>query len=146
MDFVESLAKVSLFEMMKRGDLKRVSKLCRAHSFKAGEIITRQGDYDGRLFVVTAGEVEIIKGLDTDNELLIARFGQDQYFGEMALVDDYHRSASVRAVNDVELLALEQWDFREAIKKYPSIAVEMLQTLARRLRALEEKYGVERCD
>lgn len=139
MDYLDELAKVSLFEMMKKGDLKRLAKLCNPLSYKTNDIITREGDYDGRMFVVVKGEVEVIKGLGTEHETSIARFGQDQYFGEMALVSDFHRSASIKALTEVEVLALEQWDFREAIKKYPSIAIEMLQTLASRLRALEEQ-------
>jgi CRP-like cAMP-binding protein len=57
----------------------------------------------------------------------------------MALVGDFVRTASVLAEGDVEVVALGDWDFRGMIGKYPSLAVEMLQTLARRLRDLEDQ-------
>ncbi len=139
MDYDEALSKVSLFALMKRGDLKKLAKNCTRHQFEAGQIITAEGDYDGRLFVIVSGSAEVIKGLGTDKERVVARLGQGHYFGEMALVDDFTRTASVRAETEVEALSLDRWNFREAIKKYPAIAVEMLQTLARRVRAVEDQ-------
>ncbi len=141
MDHLESLARVSLFALMKRSDLKRLAKMCRHHRFEKGGLITAEGDRDGRLFVILKGRVEVVKGLGSQNQRTLTTLGPDMYFGEMALVDDFTRTASVVAKEDVEALSLDQWDFREAIKKYPSIAVELLQTLARRIRSLEKELA-----
>lgn len=139
MDYAEVLGKVSLFALMKRGDLKKLAKNCSEHEFEVGQIITREGDTDGRLFVIVSGRVEVVKDLDGPGERLAAELGPGKYFGEMALVDDFTRTASIRTLGPVTAISLDQWNFREAIQKYPAIAVEMLQMLARRVRAVEEQ-------
>ncbi len=137
MDDAEILSRVALFSLMKKKDLRRIAKLARHHSYKKGEIIVREGARDGRLFIIISGEVEVIKGLGTGDEKPLRILRSDNYFGEMALIDDHVRTASVVAKEETEVLSLYQWNIREEIKKYPSIAIELLQTLGRRLRAVE---------
>ena len=128
-----------MFSLMKKRDLKRIAKQTKHHSFQKGDVVITEGDRDGRLFVIITGEVEVIKGLGSQNERRLGTFRSNNYFGEMAPLDDYVRTASVRALGDTELLSLDQWNIREEIKKYPSIAIELLQILARRLRVMEEE-------
>ena len=138
MNDMEILSKISLFSLMKNRDLRRIAKLAHHHFFKKGELIIREGERDGRLFVIISGKVEIIKGLGSQNEKPLRIFRPINYFGEMALLDDYIRTASIVAMEDTEILSLDQWNIREEIRKYPSIAIELLQTLSRRIRAAEE--------
>ena len=137
MDDAEILSRVGLFSLMKKKDLRRIAKLAKHHSYKKGEIIVREGARDGRLFVIISGEVEVIKGLGSGDEKPLRVLRSDNYFGEMALIDDHVRTASVMAKEETKVLSLYQWNIREEIKKYPSIAIELLQTLGRRLRAVE---------
>ena len=137
MDDAEILSRVALFSLMKKKDLRRIAKLAKHHSYKKGEIIVREGARDGRLFIIISGEVEVIKGLGAGDEKPLRLLRSDNYFGEMALIDDHVRTASVVAKEETEVLSLYQWNIREEIKKYPAIAIELLQTLGRRLRAVE---------
>lgn len=137
MDTAEILSKIALFSLMKKRDLKRISKLTQRHRYEKGDVIVREGARDGRLFVIVSGEVAVIKDLDGPSEMLLRELGSGTYFGEMALIDDYVRTASVVARVDTEVLSLDQWNFRDEIKKYPSVAIELLQTLSRRIRAIE---------
>jgi len=137
MDDAEILSRVALFSLMKKKDLRRIVKLAKHHSYKKGEIIVREGARDGRLFIIISGEVEVIKGLGAVDEKPLRILRSDNYFGEMALIDDHVRTASVVAKEETEVLSLYQWNIREEIKKYPAIAIELLQTLGRRLRAVE---------
>lgn len=137
MDEAEILSKVSLFSLMKKRDLKRMAKLAKHHWYEKGDLIVQEGERDGRLFVVVSGEVAIMKDLGGPSEKALRTLRQGNYFGEMALLDDYVRTASVVAQTDTELLSLDQWNIREEIKKYPYVAIELLQTLSRRLRASE---------
>ena len=137
MDDAVILSRVGLFSLMKKKDLRRIAKLAKHHSYKKGEIIVRQGARDGRLFIVISGEVEVIKDLGSGAEKHLRVLRSDNYFGEMALIDDHVRTASVVAKDETEVLSLYQWNIREEIQKYPSIAIELLQTLGRRLRAVE---------
>ena len=138
MDDTDILSKISLFSLMKKRDLRRIAKLAKHHSYKKGDLIVREGDRDGRLFIIISGEVGVVKDLGGESEKLLRVFTSYNYFGEMALIDDYIRTASVVAGKDTEVLSLDQWNIREEIRKYPSIAIELMQTLGRRLRAAEK--------
>lgn len=137
MDEAEILSRVALFSLMKRRDLKRIAKLAKHHSYEKGDVIVREGERDGRLFIIISGEVSVVKDLGGPSEKTLRVLRSDNYFGEMALIDDYVRTASVAADDPTEVLSLDQWNIREEIRKYPAIAIELLQTLGRRLRAAE---------
>jgi CRP/FNR family cyclic AMP-dependent transcriptional regulator len=137
MDEAEILSRVALFSLMKRRDLKRIAKLAKHHSYEKGDLIVREGARDGRLFIIISGRVSVVKDLGGPSEKTLRVLRSDNYFGEMALVDDYVRTASVVADDHAEVLSLDQWNIREEIRKYPAIAIELLQTLGRRLRAVE---------
>ena len=137
MDDAEILSRVALFSLMKRRDLKRIAKLAKHHSYEKGDLIVKEGARDGRLFVIISGDVSVVKDLGGPSEKMLRVLRSDNYFGEMALIDDYVRTASVVANEQTEVLSLDQWNIREEIRKYPSIAIELLQTLGRRLRAAE---------
>lgn len=139
MNDVEFLARVSLFSLVRKSDLERIAKLAGREMFHAGEIIIREGDPDKTLFMIVSGEVEVIKGLGGKNEIRMATLGPLSYFGEMALIDDLVRSASVVAKQETEVLCLHQWNLRREIERSPAIAFELLQMLSRRLRAIEKR-------
>ena len=80
--------------------------------------------------------MEILK-IVNEREVILGVVGKGGMFGEMALIDDYVRTASVVARVDTEVISLDQWNFRDEIKKYPPVAIELLQTLSRRIRAIE---------
>jgi len=141
MDNAEILSKIALFSLMKKRDLKRLSKLTQRHRYEKGDVIVREGARDGRLFIVVSGEVAVVKDLGGPSEVFLRELRSGTYFGEMALIDDYVRTASVVARVDTEVISLDQWNFRDEIKKYPSVAIELLQTLSRRIRAIESADG-----
>jgi CRP-like cAMP-binding protein len=107
------------------------------HRFKEGEMIIREGDQDRRLFILAEGRVNVIKHLGTKKERPIATLVAPGYFGEMAMVDNLTRSASVVATVPSHLFSLDHQDFFEEIRRHPSIALELLSTLSRRVRSLE---------
>lgn len=138
MNAAEVLAKVSLFSGMKASDLERIASLAQSHVFQAGETIIKEGDRDGRLFVIVSGEVEVIKGLGKKTERYVRTLGPLNYFGEMALIDDLVRSASVVAKGVTDVLILDQWSLRQDIERYPAMAFELMRMLSQRIRAIEK--------
>ena len=138
MNEAEVLAKVSLFSGMKASDLERIASLAQSHVFQAGETIIREGDRDGRLFVIVSGEVEVVKALGKKNERYVRTLGPLNYFGEMALIDDLVRSASVVAKGETGVLILDQWSLRQDIERYPAMAFELMRMLSQRIRAIEK--------
>ena len=137
-DKTSFLAKVPIFSLMKKIDLERVAKQAREHLFNDGDIIISEGDRDRRLFVIISGEIEVFKNYGTKREKRLGSFGPRSYFGEMSLIDDLVRSASVIAKTDTQLLSLDQLELRQVIEKYPIISFELLQMLSRRVRAIEK--------
>jgi CRP-like cAMP-binding protein len=140
MNETEILSRVSLFSHLKSRDLKRIAKLSRHCTYAKGEKIISEGEQDGSLFVIISGEVEVVKNLDRPKEKSLRILGPLCYFGEMALIDNLIRSASVVAREDTRTLCIDQWDLRKAIEKYPALAIELLQMLNRRLQALEKNF------
>jgi CRP/FNR family transcriptional regulator, cyclic AMP receptor protein len=135
---VDFLALVQLFSRLKREELTGLAERVQHHTFSAGEEIIKEGDTDRRLFVIVHGTVDVIKGRGHRNERQLATFGPRDYFGEMALIDDLARSATVVAKETSELLSLDQWDFRAEIESNPAMALELLRVLSQRVRAMEK--------
>jgi CRP-like cAMP-binding protein len=123
---------------MKMSDLETIASLTQSLLFRPGETIIREGDRDGRLFVIVSGEVEVIKGLGKKNERRVRTLGPLNYFGEMALIDDLVRSASVVAKEETDVLILDQSTLRQEIERYPAMAFELLRMLSQRIRAIEK--------
>jgi CRP/FNR family cyclic AMP-dependent transcriptional regulator len=132
------LAKVPLFFLMKKRDLRRLVKGLQDQMFEKGQVIIKEGDRDNRLFIIISGRVAVVKDSGTRHEKRLATLGPDNYFGEMALIDDMVRTASVIADSNTHVYYLDHWDLRKAIEKYPVLAIELLQMLCRRIRAIEK--------
>ena len=99
-------------------------------SYKAGEIIFREGDPATELFIIKEGRVEILSG----NRLLDSIDGNG-IFGEMALIDAAPRSASAIAASDVTVVPISEKQFLFLVSQTPFFALNLLKVLARRLRA-----------
>ena len=134
MDF---LSEVSLFSQMKSEDLKRIADQTRRQQFDKGQVIINEGAHGSKLFIIISGQAEAIKNLGGKSERVLGSFGPRSYFGEMALIDDLPRSASVVAKEDTHVLTLE-WDLRKEIEQSPAMAIELLQMLSQRIRANEK--------
>jgi CRP-like cAMP-binding protein len=132
------LALVPLFSGLKPEDLRSLAESVHHHIFEADEEIVAEGDSDRRLFIIVSGSVEVIKSRGLMNERKLGTFGPRDYFGEMALIDNLNRSASVIAKETTELVSLNQEDFQTEIEKNPVVAFRLLQVLSQRIRVLEK--------
>jgi len=138
MNGADYLAGVSIFSNFKKEDLQRLAEKSRYCCFKMGDVIICEGDRDGRLYVLISGKVDIIKSYRTDKAKRLRTLSAPSYFGEMALIDDMIRSATVVARGSVKALCLDQWNLQEEIEKYPTLALELLRMMYRRFIALEK--------
>ncbi len=136
-DKASFLVGVPLFSGVPISDLKRMARQAKERTFKAGEVIIREGESDRRLFVIVSGRARIVRNLRRLNEKELKVMGPREYFGEMALIDELTRSASVVAEGDARILVLDQLDLRKEIEKCPAMAIELLRTLSQRIRAIE---------
>jgi CRP/FNR family transcriptional regulator len=136
---IDILSKVELFSELPTKDLTRLAKLTVARQFKKGELIVKEGETAIAFYIVSKGKVEVVKGAGSKKETVLATMGPGNFFGEMALFDNHPRSASVRAVEDTEVLVLTKWDFNAELNTPGSrLAHSLLPILARRIRAAGE--------
>ncbi len=137
---VEVLGRVPLFQGLPRSDLERIAELVAPREIKAGEFLFREGDEGDKFYIVFDGAVEILKERPLgDHERLAVKRGGEA-FGEMSLLNDAPRSASVRAVEHARLLSVSRADFDDLLGG-ESIAVRLMKGLARALRALDVRFA-----
>jgi CRP-like cAMP-binding protein len=130
------LKSVPIFSELGRGDLSRLAKLMVERTVSAGDAVIEENDQAAGFFVVSKGKLEAERQGKT-----LASYGPGDFFGEMALFEGFPRSATVRAVEDSELLAMTRWDFTAELKNRPQIALGMLPVLVRRLRDADQRLA-----
>jgi CRP/FNR family transcriptional regulator len=109
-----------------------VAAVARPVTFPDGFEVVTEGDDGLGFFVVRSGEVEVVRG-----GMRLATLGPDSWFGEMALLDNLPRSASVRATAPTDALAFYRWDFLPEVRRHPQIAIALMAELSRRIRELD---------
>jgi nitrite reductase/ring-hydroxylating ferredoxin subunit len=128
-----ALASVPLFADLDDASIDRLQAFAFEKQFAAGDLIVEEGRTGNGLYVVLSGSVEVIKGLGGSKTERVAVLGPGEPFGEMALLGDWKRSASVRAIDDVTCVGMDRWAFLAHLKNEPNMAIRMLQMLAERL-------------
>ena len=136
MNTEETLQNVPIFRDLPRKSLGRIAKFARPRTFKAGDVIFREGEEGVGFFTVSKGKVDVSRGGTN-----IAQIGDGGFFGEMALLDNHRRSATITAVSDTECLAIMRSDFLAELRNNPDLAVEMLAIMSRRVRDLDERLA-----
>jgi NADH dehydrogenase len=106
----------------------------RREHFEAGEVVFREGDRGDWLYVVLDGEVEVVQSVPGRGEVPLARLGQGECFGEISLVSDRPRSATVRSVTAVNLLAVDRDAFQSLFASLPPLRGFFEQLIATRTR------------
>lgn len=135
----EAISAAPIFQHLSRPSLESVARSAKVQQYKAGDVLVKEGTDANAFFVIVNGEAEVVKRLGRPDAVVLDKLGQLDFFGEMALLDGFPRSASVRALTECECIVLVRWDFLGLIRANPQVALEILPVLSRRLRALEDK-------
>ena len=104
-----------------------------------GEAIFAQGDACEHVLYIQSGGVKLSVLSKTGKEAVVAMLGPGEFFGELALVDDGPRSATVVATSDLTTAVLSKWEFRPLLKDHPEMAWKLIEYLVARVR--EEQTG-----
>ena len=128
----ETLARVPLFSGVKEKDLKKLDKRMQERSFDEGEVITTQGESGLGFFVIENGNATVSR-----NDEVVRNLGPGDFFGEVALIDEGPRSATVVATTDLACRGMTAWEFKPFVEEHPDVAWALLQTLVGRLREAE---------
>jgi CRP/FNR family cyclic AMP-dependent transcriptional regulator len=127
---VERLKSVPLFSGCSSRELASLVRFLKEADYPAGRDIVKEGHTGTGLYVILHGETKVVVGDRTRR-----RLGPGAFFGEISLLDRGPRTATVVADTPVRTLTLSSWNFRAALKEHPTMAVKMLEELARRIRA-----------
>lgn len=134
-DRVHWLARVQLFHGLATDALKRLADLMGEIRFSAGQQVVSQGQVGNGLYIIVSGKARIQRGDD-----VIALLESGDFFGELAVLDQQPRSATVIAVQPVTALGLASWDLIAELERDPRLALNLLRELAGRIRDLEDRY------
>jgi CRP/FNR family cyclic AMP-dependent transcriptional regulator len=129
---IDVLRRVPLFAGLDDRELERIADRFQERTFPEGATVLEEGASGTSFFVIGEGNATVSVGGE-----LITNLGPGDYFGEMAVVDEGVRSASVTAATDLRSYFLTPWDFRPLVEEHPELAWALLQNLARRLRAAQ---------
>jgi CRP-like cAMP-binding protein len=130
------LERVPIFSSLKKSQLKKIAQASMIRSFDSQENIAREGDTGVAFYLILEGEVEVRRGKKS-----LARLGQGQFFGELAVIDARPRTADVVALEKSKCLILNSWNFDGLIKSNSDIAMAMLKEMARRLRETDQSIS-----
>ena len=129
---VELLQRVPLFAELEPRELERLSGSFKERTFSAGELVATEGEGAAGFFVIESGEAAVnVHGEER------GRLGPGDYFGDIAMIDQGDRTASIQAESDLKCYGLTFWDFRPLVESDARIAWPLLQAMAKRLRAAE---------
>ena len=135
--YEDVLAQVPLFSDLTKSELQVLAANCREREYPAGATLLRQGETGIGLFIITSGRVQVAQQTPTGDVRDLGTFERGAVLGEMSLLDDLPRTATVTAVEPTRALAIPVWDFRAALREQPEIGIKMLAILSRRLRRSE---------
>jgi len=122
------LAKSEIFAEMTSFQIKRVMLLSQMREYQAGEAVIRQGETDDKLFIIVAGEAEIILHEGTEHEKTIAALQTGDIFGEAGYAGNVKRTATVRVLADnkpLQLIMLNQQQIQSAMRFYPRLHAKL---------------------
>jgi len=128
------LERVPLFRGLKRRQLERLAGRFVEREYDAGKAIVTQDRGGEGIFIVVSGKAEAVRERADGVRVVVNTFGPTDFFGELALLDDGLRTASVIATEPTRCLALTRWDFRAALQEDVDMAITILEELAKRFR------------
>jgi len=129
---VEILRRVPLFAALDPAKLKLLAFTSERMTFQPGQEICRQGDVGDAAYVVVKGEANILVNVD-GNEIEVAQVGENAIIGEIAILCEIPRTATVRARGDLQALKIDKEHFLRLIKEFPDMGIEIMRELADRL-------------
>ena len=127
---VQMLSSVPLFSECSKKELQAIAQSAKEVERKAGSTLVKEGDTGLGFFLITDGSAEVtVQGKKR------GKLGPGDFFGEISLLDESPRSATVTAETPVRMLGLTGWSFKRVIQHNPSIATKLLKVMATRLRS-----------
>ncbi len=139
-DYLHFLKNVSFFSSLPDADILKISAVCGKTSLDAGEVVFSEGTRGQHFYIILKGAVEIMKNNGDQGRDRIAVYKEGQCFGELALIDDFPRSATVLTAEPSQLLCICRDDFQKVVRESATISFSILKTLTALIRERTEKF------
>jgi CRP-like cAMP-binding protein len=138
---ISLLARVPTFEALGPEELSHVAEVAVPRGYEPGQVVFREGDASDTCYVVRNGHARAIREHADGRTITLANFGPGDIFGELAMFEDENRSATVETLDAVEAVAILGADMRRLMREHPGIAVGVVVSLGRRLRAANARIA-----
>ena len=135
------LRNVPLFSALPEQQLALLTSVVSRKSFPRGATIIAKDDITESLYVVISGRLKVMMSDEEGREVILAILGPNEFFGEMGLLDDSPRSASVVALEACEMLSLSKRDFKKCLAENFEMTMTVMRGLVKRLREADQKIG-----
>jgi CRP/FNR family transcriptional regulator, cyclic AMP receptor protein len=132
----ELIRQVPLFSTLDKKEVQGLVSSMKERTFNEGDQISTEGQSGIGFFIIDEGEAAVSVGGEER-----ATLGHGDYFGEIALIDDGARTATITAKSPLKCYGITSWEFRPLVEQNAGLAWKMLQTLAARLREAEQRSG-----
>ncbi len=127
-----------LFSELSNLDIGTISDHGQVHSYPRNSILIQKGGESDCLYIITEGRVKVYISDEYGTEIILRYQGPGEYFGELALIDEEPRSASVVTVEPSRLIYVPRLRFEECLRKNPEVAVKLIRSMSQRIRDLTE--------
>lgn len=134
-DKASALASVPLFQGISDESMARLATVTGEQDFEAGQFIVLQGQVGTGLYVILEGSARVVRGSEE-----LAQLVPNDFFGELSVIDQMPRNASVQAVGPTRCLALASWDLLDLLESDPQLSLNMIKGLATRIREQGEQH------
>jgi CRP-like cAMP-binding protein len=130
-------AAIPLLAVLDRRALDQVLRTAREQTYAPGDVVVSEGDPATRLFVIVEGTATVEQAAQGT----VGKMGPGEFFGELALIEEHGRTASVRAETELTCLIIPAWEFRASLEEHPKMALPMLTAVISRLHRREHHPG-----
>jgi len=137
----EVLRGIPLFNELSEDELRTIQSHAVMRSYRKNTIIIEKGDETNSLYVVVSGKVKVFVDDEDGKELVLNTMGAGAYFGELALLGNTTRTASVMTLENSRLLVISQMDFLNCVRASPEIALELIRHLIDKISNLTDRLG-----
>ena len=138
-DAVSALKAMPLLADLPHSEVERLASRAKVEHYVIGEELIKEGTSGSMAYFVVSGTCDVRRKRGSQQRR-VATMGPGDFFGELSIIDPAPRTATVTAAEDVTVLVLSGYDFNAALKSNKSMALHLVKTLTKRLRAQEDEF------
>ena len=128
----DRLASIPLLAVLNKRAREQVLRTAREAHYAAGQTVVREGDSATVLYLIVDGHAVV----EQDGRK-VGSMGPGEFFGELALIEEHGRTATVKAEDELDCLLISAWEFRASLEEHPQMAIPMLNAIIARLHRSE---------